>query len=154
MSLTNLRIASHLKLEAACDMERVVEFRHVYLVVFTKEIKRRPTFISKKAIAPAKPKPVIRTKQITKALTSILSSAPIKTESTYCVLKTCDNGSSYLGDRVISVLVSETGTRRAPFWNSVFLKQNINKGDLLTYGFNHRMIKVNQESEVAHSIYL
>ncbi len=154
MSLTNLRIATHLKLETTCDLERVTEFKYVYLVVFSKELKRRPTFVSKQAIAPAITKPVLRAKEIREALTPILASAPLKTESTYTVLKMWDNGSSYLGDRVISVLVIEVGTRRPPFWTSVFEKQNIRETDVLTYGYNHRMVKVNQEAEVAHSIYL
>ena len=151
MSLTNLRIANYLELETTCNMERVREFQYVYLIVFTKELKRRPIFVSKKAIAPVREKPILRAKPITPIT---VSAAAIKTESTYLVLKTWDNNSSYLGDRVISILVIERGTRRPPFWQSVFEKQNIKKGDILREGNNGRLVNVKQGVEVEHSVFL
>ena len=154
MSLTNLRLANYLELETTCDMELVREFQYVYLVVFAKELKRRPTFISKKAIAPVKQRPILRTTKVNirEALRPV--SVPETKETTYTVLKTWDNGSSYLGDRVISVLVIERETRRSAFWTSVFEKQCIEKGDVLREGNNSRLVKVNQGAELEHSIYL
>ena len=157
MSLTNLKIARHLQLESTCDIEYIREWKHIFLVVFTKELKRHPTFVSKIAIAPVKQRPILRTTKVNirEALRPITVFVPETKETTYTVLKTWDNGSSYLGDRVISVLVIERGSRRPPFWQSVFLKQCIEKGDVLREGNNARLVKVNQgANELEHSIYL
>ena len=160
----NLAIANHLGLEATQEILYVREFKYVYLVVFVKGLCRRPTFVSKQVkqildaifkpmdvgVALGTPKPILRAKPST----PIVVSVPETKETTYTVLRTWDNGSSYLGNRVISVLVSEVGTRRPAFWASVFLKQCIEKGDVLREGNNSRLVKVNQGAELEHSIYL
>ncbi|WP_319418879.1 hypothetical protein [Pleurocapsa sp. FMAR1] len=150
MSLTNLRIANYLELETTCNMERVREFQYVYLIVFTKELKRRPIFVSKKAIAPVREKPILRAKPITPVFVSV----PETREAIYTVLKVWDNGSSYRGDHVHSVLIIERGSRRAPFWASVFEKQCIDRGDVLRKSDNGRLVKVQGADELEHSIYL
>ena len=58
------------------------------------------------------------------------------------VVKTWDNGGVYWRSRVISVLVQPTDYSSKPFWESVFLSQGIERGDILERGRGERLIKV------------
>lgn len=135
MSLTNLAIAKHLKLESTCYMERVVEFQHVYLVVFA--FRRRPTFVSRKAIAQPKTvvKPILRKQQPIPVVTPECE--------VYRVVKTWDNGGRYSAGRVISVLIQPVDCSERPFWESVMLSQGIERNDILKRGRGRCLVKVN-----------
>lgn len=82
-----------------------------------------------------------------------LKSEVCNLKSLYRVLKTWDNGSSWYGDRVISVLVQNTNNREKPWWSSVFLAQGIHRGDILRFGSGDRFVKTDLDYGQAVGLY-
>ncbi len=84
------------------------------------------------------------TRRVVKAPTQKLKPQP--ETKLYRVVKTWDNGSSWYGDRVISVLVQPVDNSEKPYWESVFLHQGIQRGDLLRRGAGRRLVKANRNN--------
>ena len=83
-------------------------------------------------------------KSFTRGVVKATTQKPQPQPSLYRVVKTWDNGSSWYGDRVISVLVQPVDNSEKPYWESVFLHQGIQRGDLLREGSGGRLVKANR----------
>lgn len=60
----------------------------------------------------------------------------------YRVVRTWDNGSTYLGSRVESVLIQPLDHSRKPHWESVIKSQQIQPNDVLKRGRGDFLVKV------------
>ena len=96
-------------------------------------------------------------KQAVKQVTEAFLDTPEKQkeweESLFRVVKTWDNYSSYLGDRIISVLVQNVKNNEKPWWDNVFLHQDIKAGDILSVGYGGSLIKTDLDYAQAVSLY-
>lgn len=100
---------------------------------FFPEVKEK--FVEPVEAKAVKPKPILRRNQHKKVFQISVE------EERYTVIKVWDNGGTWLGSRVESVLIRPCNSRQKPWWESVIKSQQIEQGDTLKRGLGEYLVK-------------